>query len=357
MFIDGLRINGVEVTECHAPFWESFPEKAADFGFSLNTVFKFIKCQLKLAWRYTVSIPDHDIVMVGFIGQPDIFLARLLTWLTGRKLVFNPLVSIYDTVVGDREYVNSGSLKAGFFKWLDKITGKMADLILLDTNAHIDYFREAFGLGREKFQRIWVGADETVFKPARLPEKKTGKFEVLFVGKFIPLHGLPKIIETAKLLESEDIHFTLVGRGQLREGIERQIEQLKIKNITLIDWIPYKELSVQMATADLILGIFGDSDKARRVIPNKVFQALAVGKPVLTMDSPGTRELLFPDQTAFLVEAEPKAMANAIRVIRSDSHLRKRVGDAGYKLHLRKLTTVQLGKAIKAFLENLVTAS
>ena len=91
--------------------------------------------------------------------------------------------------------------------------------------------------------------------------------------------------------------------------------------------------------------------------PNKVFQALAVGKPVLTMDSPGIRELFFPDQTAFLVAAEPKAMAKAIRVIRSDSHSRKRVGAAGYKLHLQKLTAAQLGKAIKTLLENLITAS
>lgn len=45
----------------------------------------------------------------------------------------------------------------------------------------------------------------------------------MFIGKFIPLHGIEKIIETAGILKSEtDIIFTLVGLGQLRSEIEKK---------------------------------------------------------------------------------------------------------------------------------------
>ena len=345
-------MNGVIVTECHEPFWEIFEEKNAGFGFSLGTIFKFIIAQIKLMWKYITKIPDHDIVMVGFIGQMDMFLAKALAWLTGRKLVFNPLVSIYDTVVGDRQFVNPNSMKAKIFRWLDKTTGKMADAIFLDTDTHIDYFCHEFDLPREKFHRIWVGADETIFTPLEITEKAIPNFEVLFIGKFIPLHGLPKIVQTAKLLQSDPhIHFTLVGQGQLRPSIDRQIEAASLSNISVIDWIPYEDLAAKMSEADLILGIFGDSDKAHRVIPNKVYQGLAVGQAVMTMDSPASRELLTHGKNVWLVENTPEKMAEAVTYLtHSPSELNK-IRHGALELSVQNLTQSALGNEITKILE------
>lgn len=355
MFINGLRMNNVVVYECHEPFWEHFEEKGSGFRPGLQTVLKFVTAQVKLAWRYAVKIPGHDIIMVGFIGQMDMFLAKTLAWLTGRKLVFNPLVSIYDTVVGDRKMVNDASFKARFFKWLDRISCKMSDLIFLDTDSHIDYFCRSFDLEREKFLRIWVGADESVFKPVTKKLEKHSVFEILFIGKFIPLHGLPKIIEMAKLLKDErNIHFTLVGHGQLRQTIDAQISTFGLQNITLIDWIPYESLVEVMTGADIILGIFGESDKAARVIPNKVFQALAVGKPVLTMDSPAVRELLVHRKNAFLVKNTPQDMAAAVMELIADETLLKDLARNAHEIFDSQLNNRALGLEISQSLKHLM---
>ncbi len=66
--------------------------------------------------------------------------------------------------------------------------------------------------------------------------------------------------------------------------------------------------------ADICLGIFGDSDKAGRVIPNKVFQILNAGKLVITRDSAAIRELLDPGmEGVFLVPpANPLSLAKTI---------------------------------------------
>lgn len=231
---------------------------------------------------------------------------------------------------------------------------KLADLVFLDTQAHITYFCGEFGIDPDRFKRIWVGADERVFKPLESTGERLKAFTILFVGKFIPLHGIPKIVETARLLESRsDIQFTLIGKGQLRQEIDAQITALGLKNVKLIDWVPYEELSGIMSETDLILGIFGDSEKAKRVIPNKVYQALAVGKPVLTMDSVASRELLVHAENAFLVENTPGVMADMIRFLTENLEHCRSVGAAGYQLFEKKLNTRIIGGDVLCSLQNL----
>ncbi len=78
----------------------------------------------------------------------------------------------------------------------------------------------------------------------------------------------------------------------------------------------------------MLLGIFGDTSKAGRVVPNKVFQAMAVGAAIITRDSAAARELLRDGESALLIPpADPDALAIAIRRLR-DPALRERLGAA-----------------------------
>jgi glycosyltransferase involved in cell wall biosynthesis len=175
----------------------------------------------------------------------------------------------------------------------------------------------------------------------------------MFIGKFIPLHGIEKIIETAGILKSEiDIIFTLVGLGQLRSEIEKKIKEQGLNNVRLMDWIPYNQLSQKMAEADLLLGIFGDSDKAKRVIPNKLFQALAVRKPALTADTPAIRELLTPDEHIFTSEPTPDKIAEKIRFIRTNKKNSYTVSINGHRFFHEKLSIEKLGAELKTILKD-----
>ena len=175
----------------------------------------------------------------------------------------------------------------------------------------------------------------------------------MFIGKFIPLHGIEKIIETAGILKSEtDIIFTLVGLGHLRSEIEKKINEQGLDNVRLMDWIPYNQLSQKMAEADLLLGIFGDSDKAQRVIPNKLFQALAVGKPVLTADTSAIRELLTPDEHIFTSGPAPDKIAEKIQFIRTHEKICHTVSINGYRFFQEKLSIEKLGAELKTILKD-----
>ena len=97
---------------------------------------------------------------------------------------------------------------------------------------------------------------------------------------------------------------------------------------------------------------FGDSDKAKRVIPNKLFQALAVGKPALTADTPAIRELLTPDEHIFTSEPTPDKIAEKIRFIRTHEKICHTVSINGYRFFQEKLSIEKLGAELKTILKD-----
>ena len=109
-------------------------------------------------------------------------------------------------------------------------------------------------------------------------------FTALFVGKLIPLHGIETVLEAARL--APEVRFRVIGSGQLEHVLAA-----RPPNVDWVPWVEYSALPEQLRRCGCALGIFGTSEKAQRVIPNKVFQALACGAPVITADTPAIREL------------------------------------------------------------------
>jgi len=91
-------------------------------------------------------------------------------------------------------------------------------------------------------------------------------------------------------------------------------------NLEWIEWVPYPELADRIARADVCLGVFGSSEKAGRVIPNKVFQILASGKPLVTRDGPGIRELITPGTPSVILvpPGDSNALLEAVEAMRGE---------------------------------------
>ena len=355
IIIKGLKKNGVEVIECHISLWEKHKNKHGDFLklFSLaKLLVNLIIAYLKLGFKFLKECKNVDTVIVGYIGQLDIFWLRFLILFKKKKpkIIFIPLVSLYDTAIIDRGLSEKNNIFAKFLFYVDKYSFKTADLIIFDTNEHINYICDLFNLNKNKFKRVWVGADEDVFYPIlnNDDKKENNTFEVLFFGKYIPLHGLEYIIKAAKLLENEeDIKFKMIGNGQLYNKIIALSKKLNIKNIDFIKWIEYDKLVNEINEADVILGIFGGTDKSLRVIPNKIFQAIACGKAVITGDSLAIRELFTDEENILLCEnRNEEALKNSILEIRNDNKLKKNLVEGGYKIFREKLTSIYIAKEL-----------
>ena len=225
---------------------------------------------------------------------------------------------------------------------LDRRALRAADLVVADTEAHADFLAALAGLPRDRVAVCLVGAEERLFRPGWDPREPAR-----FVGKLIPLHGVETILEAARL--APDLRLRVVGSGQLDSLLER-----RPANVEWVPWLPYEELPGTLHRAACALGIFGTSGKASRVIPNKAFQALACGTPLVTADTPAARELLVDGESALLVPAgDAPALADALRRMRDDPGLTRRLSEGGLAAYRAHAGEEVLGQRWRGLLERL----
>ena len=105
--------------------------------------------------------------------------------------------------------------------------------------------------------------------------------------------------------------------------IRNMLQAHPLPKLKWIPWVPYRDLVNWIHRSDICLGIFGDSEKASRVIPNKVFQILATGTPLITRDSPAIREIISSETSGiFLIPAaDANALVKALRDFADQRHL------------------------------------
>ena len=365
IIIKGLKKNGIDVIECHIPLWEKYRNKHGNF-LKLFSMFKLIigliSAYVRLGLMFFSRCKNVDVFIIGYIGQLDVFFLKMLLLLKKNKskVLFIPLVSLYDTAIIDRGLANKNNLFAKLLFYIDKLSFKLVDLVVFDTNEHINYISNLFSLDKNRFERIWVGADEDVFYPNHFSVNKESNytpdkgglggvvFQVLFIGKYIPLHGLTYIIRAAKLLEDKnDIRFKIIGSGQLDEEIMNLRKELSIKNVDFVDWIEYNKLIDEINGADVVLGIFGGTDKSLRVIPNKIFHAIACRKPVITGDSLAIKESFINKKNILLCENRNSlSLSNAILEIKNDNELRVKIAENGYILFKNSFSSEKIGEII-----------
>jgi glycosyltransferase involved in cell wall biosynthesis len=331
--ISCLRGVGVEVLERHEPVWEGHEHK---FSAGAGAALRLARAELKLL---RPAAGDFDVVVVGYPGHLDLAAARRIA--RGRPIVFNPLVSLADTFVADRGRFAAGSLAARMLRAIDRAAFRVPEAVVADTEAQAALFRE---LGARRVEVCFVGAEERVFAPVwRQPED----FACLFVGKLIPLHGLETILAVAR--RAPELRFRVVGSGQL-EGLLGE----RPANVDWRPWVSYERLPEELEGAGCALGIFGTSPKALRVIPNKVFQALACGVPVVTANTPAARELLVDGKSALLVPpGDPEALVLALRRLADAPELARRIAAGGLQAYREHASEAILGARWRALVEEL----
>jgi glycosyltransferase involved in cell wall biosynthesis len=337
VIIKGLTKNGVKVIECNA--------------YSSNRLLDYLR-----SLRKQLGL-DYDLILLGargtHYGQPLVPVVKATTL---KPLVFDAMLTLYETEVVDRKLIDRESIKARLWYFLDYSALHEANLVLSDTDVHTKYYSHFFNVEFKKFRRVLVGSDDEVFYPRAVVEE-SDCFLVMYWGDFIPLQGVKYIIRAAKLLEGyKDIKFELRGSGQTFHEVYELSKSLGVKNVAFVStWVPYYELPNYVAKADVCLGIFGETEKARRVIPNKAVEALAMRKPLITGDSPATREILVDRVNSILVPmADAEALAEAILTLKGDEELRNRIAENGYRLFKEKLSPKAIGKEIKSFLTELI---
>lgn len=306
---------------------------------------------LQVAWRALpqLAASRYDLVVVGFYGH---LLMLLVSRLSRRPILFDAFLSTYDTLCFDRNVCAPDSPPGRLAFWLDRTTSSRADRVLLDTDLHADYFQTTFGIPRERLRALPVGCNESVFYP-RSVTKGDNTTRVLFYTTYLPLHGVLTVIHAASQVRAERrLCFTLLGAGPELAEARRLAKALRADNVIFAPPVPLTSLPDHIAAADIVLGgHFGTSAKANRVIPGKLYQILALGRPLIAGDTPANRTLLTEGVQARLCPpANPEALAAAVLELHHDPERRVHLGMAARAHYLQHCSeaviTAQLGKLI-----------
>lgn len=334
VLLKGLRKNGIRIAHCHHPHF-----------------FPLSHCP-SLFWQFLKRGRDCDIIFVAFFGHYDVWFAWILAKIFRKKLVFDPLISIYNTRVEDRKYFKPKSLRAKFYKVFDCINVHLADHVFMDSYAQLNYFHKRFGLRKEKSTVIRLGADESVLKPTK---RQLGKnLLVIFFGSYQPSQDAKKIIEAAEILKTKNTDWLFIGDGQDRPQVENYAKKKKLAKVKFLNFMPFGDLIKYIDRADIVFGAFGRTSKAKIVLHNKIYQAMAMGKTLITQDTPAVREIVEDDNTAFLVQPSAKAIAAKILELEGNRNKILEVGRNARRKFISNFSSYEIGRQARKVFERII---
>ena len=353
-----LTKSGVEVIECHATLWKSIEDRVnlTKGGWKKPAFWwRVMRTYIQLIWRF-FKMPEFDILMVGYPGQFDVYLAKLLSMLKRKPLVWDVFMSIY-LVAKERGLDLENRFTVNLIRQVEARALRLPDLLIQDTPEYVAWFHNEYGISADRFRLVPTGADDRIFKPVDITDQlKDDQFTVLYYGTFIPNHGVMKIAQAVKLLADErDILFEFIGEGPEKSALEEFVNKHSLKNIRLHEWMSQEELLVQIAKSDICLGAFGDTPQSLMTVQNKIYECMAMGKPVVTGESPAVKSGFGHKKDIYICERNPEGIAGALTALRNDHDMCKFIGENGFKTFNQNYSLTSLGNKLVDILHDIKT--
>ena len=325
----------------------------------LVTAFRVLYAHLNIFICY-LRADRRGVVYIPYPAVLILFLFSILPRVVRPKAIaVDAFISIYDTVVNDRQLARADSVFGRLIWWLENRAYGVADVIVVDTIFNAQYFIETFpSLRTREVVALPLSIDEQFFSGGQY-QASHSTCKVVFLGTFVPLQGVETIAKAAVLLtDRTDIHFSLVGNGQSADAVKEILTQHDCNNIEWItDWQSKAQVKAQIVSADICLGIFGSGDKAQRVWPFKNYHYMAIGRALITGDTKCANYLA--DKA---VGAEPfvtvpcgdaSALAKAIIVLADSPDKRAALAEAGRKYYASQLSSKAAVAQLYAILERI----
>lgn len=315
-------------------------------GVFLKAAFRYPKLLVRL-----LATKRPDVYLVSYPGWFDVPVVRLVATIKRRPLVFDPFISLYDTMVSDRGLHSEKSLRGRLAAYADRVSLRMADLVIADTEPHLRLYDDLANGLRRAGVVVPVGADDGVFRESA--DRQIDQHLVLFYGTLVPLQGVETVVEAAALLEADGVRTVIIGDGQDRSVLDSAIARTGA-SIQRHGMIPLEDLPAHIAGATVCLGIFGVSEKAGRVVPHKLFECMAMGRPVITRDSVAIRTLFEDGEVATTPAGDHVALAAEVRSLLDDPDRRERLAAAGSAAYRERFHEQPLARLLDVALRSVV---
>lgn len=225
---------------------------------------------------------------------------------------------------------------------LEKFFYRKADHIVSLTYAFKDHIMKK-GVPAERVSVITNGADLTLYIP--LPRLNSvsdqygfnDKFIVSYIGTHGMAHALKTVLQAAKKLEQrKDILFLLVGDGAERETLLKEKEKLGLRNLLMLPQQPKEKITGFLAASDVCMVLLKKNDLFKTVIPSKMFEAMAMERPIILGVDGECRQIVEDAQCGMFIEPENHdELARSVEKLSLNPELVKIMGMNGRRFVLK----------------------
>jgi glycosyltransferase involved in cell wall biosynthesis len=225
-------------------------------------------------------------------------------------------------------------------EWLERFLYRRADRVVVNSPGFIDHVNQR---GARQVHLIPNGADPDMFENIVTSSafRQEHGFEKHFLVVYAGAHGMSNdltiILQAADQLRQEKtIHFLLVGDGKEKNGLIEEAQSLHLANLTFIPPVAKLEMAEILSTADAGIAILKPIELYKTTYPNKVFDYMAAGCPVILAIDGVIRQVVEEANAGIFVSpGQPRPMADAIRSLARDANQCSAMGQAG-KAYIRQ---------------------
>ncbi|HEX9013181.1 MAG TPA: glycosyltransferase family 4 protein, partial [Anaerolineaceae bacterium] len=238
---------------------------------------------------------------------------------------------------------------------LERFLYRHADRVIVNSPGFIQHVQSR---GARCVDLVPNGADPAMFHPEqnggafRLEHNLGDRFAVLYAGAHGLSNDLGVVLEAASILQDDPrLVFILMGDGKEKPFLVERTREMGLRNVLFLPPIPKSEMGAAMSAADACLAILKPIPLFETTFPNKVFDTMAAGRPVVLAIGGVIRGVVESAGAGLAVPpGDPAALAAAVRRLASLPDRGRSMGAAGRELILstysREKTAAQLVRLI-----------
>ena len=258
--------------------------------------------------------------LITYVPYPAIFLLWWLSWFPKAlrpPLVADAYISIWDAAVRDRGLLGGGRWSDRLLRRLEARALRVADIVLVDTTANREWMIAEFGLAPDAVSAVPLAIDDDALLSLPLPQPRA-PLRVSFIGTLVPLHGIEVLIDAVRHVQQpERIIFRFIGDGQDAAKVERAMAEGIAGLSWERSWQDHEAIIAALGESDVSFGVFGGAAKAARVLPFKLYLALAAGRAVVTQQDFSLPEGV-PTPPFLTPRADPAEIASRLLALSAD---------------------------------------
>lgn len=342
-------IDGVEIIR----IWTWL---AANEGFG-KRILNFLSYPLSVLLHLR-ALPDADVV----ISSSPQFFAGLAGWplkRARRPWVFEVRDLYPESILA------VGAMKKGavirFLEWVEQKAYRSADAIVSVTDSFVPHIAERGGgpvavIKNGVDLSFFQEADPSVAQKLRRELGLGDRFVAAYVGTHGVAHGLDTILEAAELLRDDPrIVFLLVGEGAERQRLIREAAARGLHNVLIVGQRPKCDMPAIWQLTDASLVLLRRTEAFKSVLPSKMFEAMAMRRPMI-LGVEGEAQALLEDAQAgiSIVPEDSGGLAEAVRQLASDRARGRTMGNSGRRFVEENFDRTKLAQLYANFLETIV---